>query len=177
VSEDSKSKTFEDQFNDFCYNFFMHFFKEYAEIIDFFYNTHTDFFSWPEFPLNTDGIDIAGSNVLVENVKITTWDDGVVVKPSHNTDRVARDGCSQYIKIQHVKTMFTIGAAVGSVPPHETHACVRRVHFFDYNLTLPVKGIYVKTNPGYKGSGEIRDIMYENINMYFPLWFGVYIGP
>ena len=37
----------------------------------------------PTFPLNTDGIDPAGKNVLIERVKITNFDDAVAVKPSH----------------------------------------------------------------------------------------------
>ena len=38
--------------------------------------------SIPTFPLNTDGIDPAGSNILIERVKITNFDDAVAVKPS-----------------------------------------------------------------------------------------------
>lgn len=39
-----------------------------------------------------------------------------------------------------------------------------------------MKAIYVKTNPG-SGTGEITDILYENIHIHFPIWFGIYIGP
>jgi polygalacturonase len=94
ISPALESKNFDHQFNDFCYNFLLHFFKDYAEIIDFFFSGQTDFFSWPVFPLNTDGIDIAGSNVNITRVSITTWDDAVAVKPSHKTDKVAQDGCT-----------------------------------------------------------------------------------
>jgi len=45
-------------------------------------------------PLNTDGIDPAGSNVTIRNVNITNYDDAVAVKPSHRNDKVAKDGCS-----------------------------------------------------------------------------------
>ena len=37
----------------------------------------------PIFPLNTDGIDPRGSNVLIERVNITNFDDAVAVKPSY----------------------------------------------------------------------------------------------
>jgi len=35
----------------------------------------------PIFPLNTDGIDPSGINVLIQNVSITNYDDAVAVKP------------------------------------------------------------------------------------------------
>lgn len=51
--------------------------------------------SWPTFPLNTDGIDIGGSNVLVENIKIKNYDDSVVTKPSHGkNDYLVKDRCT-----------------------------------------------------------------------------------
>jgi polygalacturonase len=37
----------------------------------------------PTFPLNTDGIDPAGSNILIRNVKITSYDDSIAVKPAN----------------------------------------------------------------------------------------------
>lgn len=43
----------------------------------------------PTYPLNTDGIDPAAKNVLIERVKITNHDDAVAVKPSHNTDSIS----------------------------------------------------------------------------------------
>ena len=35
----------------------------------------------PIFPLNTDGIDPSGRNILIERVNITNFDDAVAVKP------------------------------------------------------------------------------------------------
>lgn len=37
----------------------------------------------PMFPLNTDGIDPHGTNILIERVNITCFDDAVAVKASH----------------------------------------------------------------------------------------------
>ena len=37
------------------------------------------------YPLNTDGIDIAATNVTVYNVNITNYDDAIVVKPCHRS--------------------------------------------------------------------------------------------
>lgn len=65
---------------------------------------------------------------------------------------------------------------IGSVPPRDTHSCVRRVTFRNINFEYPLKAIYVKTNPG-TGSGEIRDILYEDIKIHFPVWWNIYIGP
>ena len=35
----------------------------------------------PTFPLNTDGIDPSGKNILIERVNITNFDDAVAIKP------------------------------------------------------------------------------------------------
>jgi polygalacturonase len=51
-------------------------------------------FSWPIFPLNTDGIDPAGSNVTIRNLNITSFDDAVAVKPSRSNSYITKDGCS-----------------------------------------------------------------------------------
>lgn len=39
--------------------------------------------NFPTFPLNTDGIDPAGTNILIRNVNITSYDDAVAVKPAN----------------------------------------------------------------------------------------------
>jgi len=33
------------------------------------------------FPLNTDGIDPAGKNILIQNITVQNFDDAVAVKP------------------------------------------------------------------------------------------------
>jgi polygalacturonase len=37
----------------------------------------------PIFPLNTDGIDPSGKNILIQNVRIENFDDAVAVKPQN----------------------------------------------------------------------------------------------
>jgi hypothetical protein len=37
----------------------------------------------PTFPLNTDGIDVAGVNITVQHCRIQNFDDSVCLKPSH----------------------------------------------------------------------------------------------
>lgn len=44
-------------------------------------------------------------------------------------------------------------------------------------MQRPFKGIYIKTNPGNSGNGIIKDILYENITMYKPIWWAIYLGP
>jgi polygalacturonase len=103
-------------------------------------------------PLNTDGIDPYGSNVLIERVNITNYDDAVAVKPANKGYSVAKDGCSQDIIVRDSNVKFGVGMTIGSVPPSRDHACVRRVHFHDIKFEYPLKAVYVKTNPGH-GTG------------------------
>ena len=57
------------------------------------------------------------------------------------------------------------------------HNCIRNISFRNANLSYPFKGIYIKTNPGDKGDGEITNISYENIYMKRPIWWAIYLGP
>jgi hypothetical protein len=54
---------------------------------------------------------------------------------------------------------------------------VRNVTYRDSRLRFPLKAIYVKTNPGHSGTGEISDITYQNITIDTALWWTVWIGP
>jgi len=66
---------------------------------------------------------------------------------------------------------------IGSVPPNDNVACVRNVHFKNITMYHPIKAIYVKSNPGSHGSGIIENILYENMTIHYPIWWGIYIGP
>ena len=78
---------------------------------------------------------------------------------------------------------WSVGLTIGSVPAINDYNCIRNVTFKDSTMYHPLKGIYVKTNPGDTTSmlpgsgGEITDITYDNIEMYHPVWWGIYIGP
>ena len=67
--------------------------------------------------------------------------------------------------------------SIGSVPPNKHHACIKDVTFRNVNMKYPIKGIYVKPNPGDNGDGIIQNITYENFNMDTPIWWAVWIGP
>ena len=149
---------------------------EYSSIAKYLIGPKTEL-SWPIFPLNTDGIDPSGSNVTIRNVNITNFDDAVAVKPCNKGCKVAKNACSEDISVQNVNVMFGVGMTIGSVPPNGNHACVRNVSFIDINFEYPLKALYVKTNPGDGGDGEIVNLLYENIKIHFPVWWSIYIGP
>ncbi len=112
--------------------------------------------SWPVFPLNTDGIDPAGSNVTIRNVNITNFDDAVAVKPAHNYAKVAKEGCTRDVLVENLNIMFGVGLSIGSISPEVgTYPCVKNVTFREINFEYPLKAIYVKTNPGDSGNGII----------------------
>jgi len=137
--------------------------------------------SMPTNPLNTDGIDPAGSNITITRVNITNFDDAIAVKPSSGRFVVAKDGCTQDIHVSDMNIKFGVGMSIGSVPPKWDHNCIRRVTFKNITFEYPLKAIYVKTNPVHSGvtneSGEITDILYEDIKIHFPIWWNIYIGP
>ena len=112
--------------------------------------------------------------MYINNVKITCFDDAVAVKPAHNTNKIA--SCAENILVENSYVKYGVGMTIGSVPPAESHACIRNVTFRNIEFEKPFKAIYVKTNPG-KGSGEINNILYENIKIHEPIWWTIYIGP
>jgi hypothetical protein len=66
--------------------------------------------------------------------------------------------------------------SVGTVEPKKYNACIKDVTFRNIRFYRPLKGIYIKTNPG-SGVGIIQNITYENIVMTHPIWWAIYIGP
>ena len=129
----------------------------------------------PTFPLNTDGIDPSGKNVLIENVTITNFDDAVAVKPSSAGDTFTN--CSQNMTIRNAHVNFGVGMTIGSVPPNENINCVRNITFEDITFDRPIKAIYIKSNPGDSGSGIVDSITYRRIHATWPLWYPLWIGP
>jgi len=135
----------------------------------------------PTFPLNTDGIDPAGKNILIERVNITNYDDAVAVKPSNNERKYAT--CSENIIVRDCNVYFGVGMTIGSVPARDYYNCVRNVQFLNIKMYHPFKGIYVKTNPGETSSmlpgsgGEITNILYDGFEIHYPIWWSIYIGP
>ena len=86
--------------------------------------------------------------------------------------------------MRRLQVVFSVGASVGSVPPHIGVNCIRNVTFSDISFQLPFKMIYVKANPGTEGTGIVENIRYEHIRTVAPpngtstvLWTAIYIGP
>jgi len=135
----------------------------------------------PTFPLNTDGIDPSGTNILIERVKITNFDDAVAIKPADKDGKMAT--CSENIIVRDCEVNFGVGMSIGSVAARESYRCVRNVTFSNITFNHPLKALYIKTNPGSTSSmlpgsgGEITNIVYEDIKINFPIWWNIYIGP
>lgn len=129
----------------------------------------------PTFPLNTDGIDPAGSNFIIRNVNITSYDDSIAVKPAHQGYKIAK--CAENILAENLTTWMGVGMTIGSVPPNVQHHCIRNVTFRNINFWFPIKAVYVKSNPGHNGDGIIENILYENLWIFEPIWWNIYIGP
>ena len=131
--------------------------------------------SLPTYPLNTDGIDPSGSNIIIRNLTITCHDDAVAVKPMHQGGTLAK--CAENITVENVLVYFGVGMTIGTVPPHNLHNCVRNVTFRNITFKNPYKAVYVKSNPGNSGTGMIENIVYDGLKIENPLWWGIYIGP
>ena len=129
----------------------------------------------PTFPLNTDGIDPYATNVKIHDFYIKNYDDAIAVKPCNTGMKYCH--CSSNMEIYNGHTFSSVGLAIGSVPPNDNHNCISDIYFHDIKMDRPLKGIYIKTNEGNHGDGEITNIKYENITMDTPVWWGIYIGP
>jgi polygalacturonase len=117
----------------------------------------------PTFPLNTDGIDPMASNVHIYNGDITNYDDAIAFKPCRNYYEFCNECAGGYV--HDIRTNFSVGMTIGSVPPNSNVNCVRDVTFRNVHMAYPLKGIYLKSNPGTSGQGVIKNITYENVVM------------
>mmetsp|Transcript_20807 Transcript_20807/g.28068 ORF Transcript_20807/g.28068 Transcript_20807/m.28068 type:complete len:122 (-) Transcript_20807:938-1303(-) len=118
----------------------------------------------PMFPLNTDGLDIAGKDILVERLNITNFDDAVTVKASTQKNSYAT--CSSNIVVRDCTINFGVGMTIGSITPSDDYSCVDGVQFLNHEFHHPLKAIYIKTNPGTTTSmepgsgGRIANVLY-----------------
>lgn len=127
----------------------------------------------PMFPLNTDGIDPSGRNILIQNITVENYDDVVAVKPG----KLLTDGCTQNVTVENARVFRGVGMSIGSVPPNSDINCIRDVWFRNVEFTNPIKAIYIKTNSGKDGFGIIDNINYQNMTIRSPILWPVYIGP
>jgi len=127
------------------------------------------------FPLNTDGIDLGVWNATVRNCNITNFDDAIVAKPCNQENTLCK--CSGDFKIYNNTITYSVGLAIGSVSPSETHNCVRNVHFYNNSMYRPLKAMYIKSNPGDSGDAIIENIQYEDLYVKQAVWWLLWVGP
>ena len=130
----------------------------------------------PTFPLNTDGIDISGIDVIIRNSSFINFDDAVAVKPIHE-GQFSLANCTQNITIENCYVKYGVGMSMGSVPPHTGMNCIKDVTIRNIEFDTPIKAIYIKSNPGTTGTGLISNILYEKIKITGALWWAIWIGP
>jgi hypothetical protein len=132
----------------------------------------------PTFPLNTDGWDIAGRNVTVRRANVTNFDDALCVKPLAGGNSPVAGPCARDYVWEDSVVQLGVGLSIGSVPPRADVNCVRNVTYRNITMTSPIKGLYVKPNPGNATgvTGVIDGVTYEDITMTGALWWSVYVG-
>ena len=71
----------------------------------------------PMFPFNTDGIDIHATNVLIERLNITNYDDAVAVKPCTKNYKLCT--CTENVLVKDCNMWASVGMSIGSVTPSD----------------------------------------------------------
>jgi len=79
--------------------------------------------------------------------------------------------------VENCTVNWGVGMTIGTVPPNNNYNCIKDVTFRNIVFHHPYKAVYIKTNPGENGYGIISNITYENIKIFWPIWWGIYIGP
>eukprot|EP00039_Didymoeca_costata_P023956 m.8811 g.8811 ORF g.8811 m.8811 type:complete len:400 (-) comp3960_c0_seq1:159-1358(-) len=107
-------------------------------------------------PHNTDGIDPSGgsSNIWIHDVYIHNGDDSVAVKPN-------KAPCTGNVLVENSDFHYGHGCSIGSVGS----GCVENVIFRNITMHNQENGCRVKTYSSTEGSGHVRNITWENIEM------------
>lgn len=125
---------------------------------------------WDMTAFNTDGIDVSGTYIWVHDVAIKTQDDTIAVK-----------GPSEHILIERVRGTG-MGLAIGSIADEQFNNITIRDSYLEY----PYKGIYIKFQPNESKfdqtsnpnpNGTLSNVLYENITLFRPLGWAVWVGP
>eukprot|EP00584_Thalassiosira_punctigera_P006401 CAMPEP_0172531294 /NCGR_PEP_ID=MMETSP1067-20121228/4762_1 /TAXON_ID=265564 ORGANISM="Thalassiosira punctigera, Strain Tpunct2005C2" /NCGR_SAMPLE_ID=MMETSP1067 /ASSEMBLY_ACC=CAM_ASM_000444 /LENGTH=563 /DNA_ID=CAMNT_0013315659 /DNA_START=28 /DNA_END=1716 /DNA_ORIENTATION=+ len=109
---------------------------------------------------NSDGIDLYGKDVYIHDVDIWNQDDCIAVKDTASNmlfERVHASG---------------VGLTIGSIGK----TSVSNITFRDSLLYRSFKGIYMKFRTE-DGPGLIENVLYENITIFEPVQWGLWIGP
>ncbi len=150
----------------------------------------------PVFPLNTDGIDPSGIDIVIQDSFIQNFDDAVAVKTT-NSRSGKFSNCTENVIVRNMTIIFSVGATIGSVTPEvnsilknftffslicffflkDAISCIRNVTFENIIFHDAFKAIYIKSNPGTSGAGIIENILYRDIISFGSLWYPIWIGP
>jgi polygalacturonase len=117
---------------------------------------------WNLGAFNTDGFDIAGKNVHVHDCSIWNQDDCIGVKQMDGAG--INSNCSSNMLFERIEASG-LGLTIGSIGPSKHHSCVRDITFRNCTMKNSYKGLYLKSRPGKHGTGEISNILYENITI------------
>ena len=91
----------------------------------------------PTFPLNTDGIDPAATNVHIHDFKIKNYDDAIAVKSCRQDYKYCK--CSSNMVVENGYVYNSVGLSVGSVPPNNNVNCINNITFKNVDMENPLK--------------------------------------
>jgi polygalacturonase len=124
---------------------------------------------------NTDGFDVSGTNVWIHDCNIWNDDDCIAVKQQDSGS--IHSPCSENMLFERINASG-VGLTIGSVGASSDHSCVRNITFRNCTMYNTFKGIYLKSRPADEGdTGEITDILYENIQINNASQWAIWIGP
>ena len=138
---------------------------------------HHDLYDITAF--NTDGFDINGENIYIHDCEIWNDDDCIAVKPQNGVTS-KQSKCSKNMLFERINASG-LGLTIGSVSPSIFHSCVDNITFRDSFMYKTWKGIYMKSAPGdlsqKQKTGQITNILYQNITMIEPSQYSIWLGP
>ena len=64
------------------------------------------------YALNTDGIDPSGSNILIERLNITSYDDAIAIK-DQTSSKNTMPNCTENVMVRDLNVYFSTGLTIG----------------------------------------------------------------
>ena len=125
---------------------------------------------------NTDGFDVAGKNIYIHDSSVWNQDDCFTIQPLDGAGYNAQ--CTENVLVERVNASG-LGLTVGAIHPSRQHSCIKNVTFRHAHMHHTFKGIYVKSGSSFDAaaSGEITNVLFENITIDTPSQVPIWIGP